>query len=148
MSAISSVSSTTTAALAPVTNQDDFGQLLQDFNSVGSALQSGDVSAAQSALSTFQQNLPNTPPFGNNSQANTDYLSLVRSLDSGNLSDAQKAYASLQNDLKSTQTHEGHNHHHHNFSATSSPTSINIATTLPAAETAGGDDGGVLNTTA
>jgi hypothetical protein len=120
MSSISSV----TSAYSPyqTTNQNSFAQIIQDFKSIGGALKSGNVSAAQTALSAFQQDLQSnsqtssTQPFGNNTQANTDYQSLVSGLQSGNLSSAQKAFASLQTDLQTAQTstksaHRGHHHH-------------------------------------
>ena len=108
MSAISSV--TSTGNPYQTTTQNGYAQIVQDFNDIGSALQSGDVSAAQTALSAFQQDLPGnsqataSQPFGQNSQANTDYQSLASALQSGNLSSAQKAFANLQKDLQSAQT--------------------------------------------
>ena len=143
MSSISSVSSATTP-YNQTTNQGGFGQLVQNFNAIGSALQSGDLSTAQSALTTFQQSLQGgsqttaSQPFGKNSQANTDYQSLTSSLQSGDLAGAQKAFASLQNDLKPTQSthaaHKGH-HHHHGSSATAA---------APAATTSGSTTGSVV----
>jgi ribosomal protein S20 len=140
MSNISSLSATTSTD--PTANQIPMSQLVQSFKAVSSALQSGDLSSAQSAFSTFQQALQgnssaaSAQPFGKNSQANTDYQSLTSSLQSGNLASAQKAFTSLKNDLQSTSAggttqsaHKGHHHHHHAASATSSSPS---ATTTPA----------------
>jgi hypothetical protein len=140
MSSISSVNSATTPI--PTTNQNGFAQIAKSFQAIGSALQSGDVATAQTALTNFQQALQGmsqansqaatNQPFGKNSQANTDYQNLTSALKSGDLSTAQKAYASLQNDLKSAQstksTHRGH-HRHHTASATSSTTSPATTTT-------------------
>jgi hypothetical protein len=103
MSSISSV----TSAINPylTTNQNGLGQSFKDVKAIGSALQSGYVSTAQSALAKFQQGLQGNPqtsanqPFGKNSQANTDYQSLTSALQSGDLSGAQKALSSLQTDL-------------------------------------------------
>jgi len=137
MSAISSV--TSTGNPYQTTTQNGYAQIVQDFNDIGSALQSGDVSAAQTALSAFQQNLPGnsqataSQPFGQNSQANTDYQSLASALQSGNLSSAQKAYANLQKDLQSAQTSTktGHRGHHRHGSGGGSATSlINSLTTI------------------
>lgn len=119
MSTISGVPSTTNAY--QTTDQNGIAQTVQDFNSIGSALSAGNVSAAQTALSTFQQDLQSnsqtsaSQPFGDNSQANSDYQNLVSSLQSGNLSSAQKAFASLQTDLQATQTapKKGHGGHHY-----------------------------------
>jgi len=97
------------------------GQISQDFQAIGSALQSGNLSTAQTALSTFQQALQAaaaqnsvSQPFGKNTQANSDYQSLSSALQSGDLTSAQKAFASLQTDLKPTQTSSLaiHGHHH------------------------------------
>jgi hypothetical protein len=142
MSSISSVS--------PVTNpyqtnyQAGYGQMVQNFDAVGSALQSGDLATAQSALTTFQQALPGSSstsasqPFGKNSQANTDYQSLTSSLQSGNLAGAQKAFTSLQKDLKPAQTaqaaHKGH-HHHHSSSATDATTAATTASSTASSTT-------------
>jgi hypothetical protein len=104
MSSISSVSSTIDPYQA--TNQSAFVQFVNDFNAIGNALQSGNLSSAQSALAAFQQDLPGSSqspskqPFGNNSQANTDYQGLTSALQSGDLSGAQKAFTNLQNDLE------------------------------------------------
>jgi hypothetical protein len=104
MSSISGLSSTTDPYQA--TNLNAFVQFVNDFNAIGNALQSGNLSSAQGALATFQQDLPgnsqttSNQPFGNNTQANADYQSLTSALQSGDLSGAQKAFASLQNDLE------------------------------------------------
>jgi hypothetical protein len=148
MSSISSVSSVTNPYQA--TNQGGPDAISQNFQALGSALQSGDISSAQSALSTFQQALQGasqttaSQPFGKNAQATTDYESLTSSLKSGNLTGAQKAFTSLQSDLKTTQStltaaktvHKGHHHHHVAAApasttavATSAATSTNGATT-------------------
>jgi len=145
MSSISSVSSTTN--LYQPTNQNGFGQFVQDFQAIGSALQSGDLSTAQSALATFQQDLQGNSqtssiqPFGKNSQANSDYQNLVSALQSGNLSNAQQAFASLQTDLKSA--HKGHHHHHSSNTASSSTTASN-----PTASFLTDNDSSGLNVTA
>jgi hypothetical protein len=131
MSTISSVSSAT--GLYQPANQGSFSQSVQDFQAIGSALQSGDLTSAQSALAAFQQDLPassqtsSNQPFGANSKANSDYQSLVSALQSGNLSNAQQSFASLQTDLKATS--KSHHHHHHSSSTTSSTTAASSTTT-------------------
>jgi hypothetical protein len=148
MSSISSVSSATSPY--QTTNQTGPSQLIQDFNAVGSALQSGDLSSAQSALATLQQNLPTTSqtsatqPFGNNGQANTDYQSLTTALQTGNLSGAQKAYASLQKDLQGAG--KTHRHHHHHSSGSSDGTTT--ATTSQATSGSSAAANALLDVTA
>jgi hypothetical protein len=142
MSAISSLSPGTNSYAT--SSQNDVAQFIQDFNAVGSALQSGSVSDAQSALATLQQNLPGnstasaSQPFGRNSAANTDYQNLTSALQSSNLSGAQQAFASLQKDLQGTgKTGKGHGHHHHHHGSGSAPatSSTSTATTTPATST-------------
>ena len=55
MSSIASVSSATN--LYQTTAPTSSGQYIKDFQALGTALQSGDLASAQSALSTFQQQL-------------------------------------------------------------------------------------------
>ena len=150
MSSISSVSSTTSAY--QTTNQSSSGQFGQDLSAVTSALQSGDLSTAQSAMATLQQNLQDssqtsaTQPFGKNTQANTDFQNLTSALKSGNLSAAQQASTSLTNDLKTS--HKGH--HHHGASATAATpatTAATSATTSTGGSSIVGEDGS-LNVTA
>jgi hypothetical protein len=135
MSSISSLSSVTSPF--QTASQSGSDQFIKDFKALGSALDSGNLSAAQTALATFQQDLqgdsPNSAtqsssnqPFGKNSAANKDYQTLVSALQSGDTSGAQKAFASLQADLKGTQGVQGvkghHHHHHHHSSATEDST--------------------------
>lgn len=143
MSSISSVSSTTNPYQP--TAQNSMSQVLQDFNAVGSALQSGNVSTAQSALAAFQQDLQSNSqtsanqPFGKNTQANTNYQSLTTALQSGDLSAAQKAFASIQTDLKAS--HKGH--HHHGSGATSATASTSNPPANSAVNSEGDNDGGL-----
>jgi hypothetical protein len=149
MNSISAISSATNPY--ETTNQNGFGQTLQDFKAIGSALQSGDVTTAQNALTTFQQDLQgnsqtsSSQPFGKNSQANTDYQNLTSALQSGDLSGAQKAFTSLQSDLKAV--HKGH-HHHHGASTTPPATTTSSAATSSTVDSDGDNDGSNLNVTA
>jgi len=124
MSNISSVSPSNSNY--PVTNQNSYDQSFQDLKAIGTALQSGDLTGAQSALTGFQQSLSGnsqasaSSPFGKNTQANKDYQALSSALQSGDQAGAQKAYASLQSDLKAAR--KGHHHHH---AASTSPAATN-----------------------
>ena len=131
-----SISSVASATSPQAANQNQVNQLAKSFNAIGSALQSGDVSNAQSALTTFQQALQSSSqttdqqPFGKNTMANMDYQSLTSDLQSGDLAGAQKAFTSLQNDLASPSTQSvqsaylGHHHHHATATATNSPATL------------------------
>jgi hypothetical protein len=147
MSDLSSVSSTSDPYRS--TSQTDFGQTIQDFNALGSALQSGSLSTAQSALSSFQNDLQSnsqtstSKPFGSNSKANADYQSLASALQTGNVSAAQQAFTNLQTDLKSAHK----THHHRGSSADSSAAAALIANTTASPATDNSGDGS-LNVTA
>ena len=142
MNTISSVSSSTH------TYQSSTNQFGQDFQAIGSALQSGNLASAQGALNTFQQFLQAnsttsaSQPFGKNGQANSDYQNLVTALQSGNLTSAQQAYSSLQTDLKAAG--KGH-HHHHGAGPVSQNTAAGIFGTTPASNS---NNSTGLNTTA
>jgi hypothetical protein len=165
MSSIASVPSTTNPF--QMVNQNSVNQFVTDFNAIGSALQSGDISSAQSALATFQQDLPANSstsanqPFGSNSKANADYQSLVGALKNGDATGAQKAFTNLQTDLKTA--HKGHHHHHGSGvttdttppGATTSSSAVKppknptgTTTTNPVVDSDGDNDGSGLNVTA
>lgn len=161
MSNISNVASTTNTY--PTANQSSgVSQLIQNFKAIGTALESGDLSTAQTALSSFQKALQgvsqgnsqtsSSQPFGKNSQANSDYQNLTNALQSGDLASAQKAYASLQTDLKSSQStqaaHKGHRHHHASAPTSTSTTSSASGATVGAANSSSDNEDSLLNVTA
>jgi len=140
MSTISSVNSTTDPS--PAANQNGFAQIAKNFQAIGSALEAGNLSSAQTALAAFQKSLPGgspsnsqtatDQPFGKNSQANAAYQNLTSALQSGNLSTAQQAFSSLQNDLKSaaaSSTQSAHKGHHHHRSSSATDSTAAAATT-------------------
>ena len=112
MSSISGISSN--LSQYQVNGQNSFKQWQQDFDDLGSALQSGDLSKAQTAYSALVQNTPSNSQAQNSQQSGTssigaDFTALGQALQSGNVSDAQTAYAKVQQDLQSA---HGHHHHH------------------------------------
>jgi hypothetical protein len=146
------------SSVSPTANPDDAasqnppGQFVNDFNAIGTAMQSGSLSTAKSALSTFQQDLPSSihPPFGDNSQANADYQRMVNDLQSGDLSGAQKALASLKNDIQefgAAKTHIAHPHQS-SIRTTSSATSANSTAATSVVASDSENDGSILNATA
>ena len=108
-------------------------QTANNLTNLGSALQAGNLSDAQTALIAVQSGLtdegasdvnpaPTTTvttdsgsddsntdspsgPFTNNQQANADYQSMVLNLGQGKIAAAAKDYAQLQTDLKLHQQH-------------------------------------------
>jgi hypothetical protein len=84
-----------------------FRQIKQDFNQVASALQSGNLSDAQSAYASIQQLLSarqnssnsNTGSTGSNT-FQTDFATLGQALQSGDLTQAQSAFSQLKSDFQ------------------------------------------------
>lgn len=116
---ISNVSSTSVSWQNNIRNP--WQQRRQDFKSLASALQSGDLNSAQAAFAAWQKDLPGntstsnssdpTSPFGQNSQANADFKSLSDALKSGDVTGAQKAFTTLKTDLRgASQAHRAHHH--------------------------------------
>ncbi len=87
------------AGASPQTNP--FAETRQAFSQLSSALQSGNLSAAQSAYNTLSSS-----PLAQNGPFASAIQQIGQDLQSGNLSDAQSALSSLQQ----LQTHR---HHHH-----------------------------------
>jgi len=92
-------------------------QPLQDFKSLSSALQSGDLSSAQAAMTTLQTDLQGAQGNSKTSQlldpttaAGKDFQTLQNALQSGDLKGAQDAFTALKQDVR--KTHSGHHHHH------------------------------------
>jgi outer membrane protein assembly factor BamD (BamD/ComL family) len=102
----------------------------QSFSTLVSALQSGDLSAAQSAYASFTQTAGQGDPNSPFAQAINQ---IGQDLQSGNIGAAQQTLSSLQ------QAHSAHRHHHHHGGGTppqassstpDDPTSLSAALTL------------------
>lgn len=110
------------------------------FTQLTNALQSGDMTAAQSAYNT----LASSPMAQGNGPSAQALQQIGKDLQSNDLSDAQNTLAQLQ---QQQQAHRGHHHHHHHGgipapAGTSDPSGGNGAN----ASGAGGDDNsGVTN---
>ena len=127
---ISAISSTSINPLYANQNaaRQSFGQLV-------SALQSGNLSAAQSAYASFTQSA------GNQIDPNSPFAQAInqigQDLQSGNIDAAQQTLKSLQ------QNHSAHRHHHHHggsapqasSSAPSDPTTLSAALTPSSSNT-------------
>jgi hypothetical protein len=96
-------------------------QFKQSFQSLGSALQSGDLSSAQQAFASLQQLQPsNSSSTSNldNGPLSNDWNTLSQALQSGDTKAAQAAFTQLQSDI---QTHRKGHHHHHQPAAANAP---------------------------
>jgi|WetSurMetagenome_2_1015567.scaffolds.fasta_scaffold60023_1 hypothetical protein len=92
------ISSVSNLSYQPAGASESFGKMKELFNKLGSALESGDLSAAQDAMTELQKNAPSQA--GNDSnpmKAKMDKLS--QALESGDITAAQDAYADIKNTL-------------------------------------------------
>jgi outer membrane protein assembly factor BamD (BamD/ComL family) len=90
-------------------------QFQQEFQQLGQDLQSGNLSAAQTDFTTFQQSGPqisSTSSNQNTSPIAQDFKQLSQDIQSGDISAAQQDYAKIQQDFQS-QSSGKHGHHHH-----------------------------------
>ena len=120
----------------------------QEFQQLGSDLQSGNLTAAQADFVTLQQDLPQTSnsssqtssPTSNSTSNSTSnpieqaFSQLSQDLQAGNLTAAQQDYQTIQQDFQNQATHWsqsaqgtqgawGHRHHHEGASESSSKSS-------------------------
>jgi ribosomal protein S20 len=126
---MSSVSAVGSSVYYPLNEQNGIGN---DFQTLAKALNSGDLSSAQSAFSALQTDLQK---IGGNQQASqssstlqNDIQTLGDALKAGDLSGAQKAFATLQQDAQN-QVQQGHHHHHHHHHQVSTDQSTTGTTT-------------------
>jgi hypothetical protein len=125
ITAISSTPSITT--LDPTTGTSSslpstLQAIANNFNALGAALQSGDLSGAQQAFTSLLQSAPTTAASSTASQssassgssasssAGADLVSLGQALQSGNLAGAQQAFANLQQAMQAAAPAGGHHH--------------------------------------
>jgi hypothetical protein len=153
---VSCVSSSTNTYQPNV--QSNFKQRQQDFQNLASALQSGDLTGAQTAFAALQkfqqgrQTLSGQQGSTATNPISTDFTALGTALQSGDISGAQSAFATLQKDVQSLQQGQGGQrvagHHHHRHHAESTPE----VTASPAAASASGGasavPGATINVTA
>jgi outer membrane protein assembly factor BamD (BamD/ComL family) len=88
----------------------------KEFQQLGQALQSGNLSAAQADFATLQQNSPSASATASASTSNPAALAfnqLGKDLQSGNLSAAQQDFSNIQQNVQSQGTQAHHHHHHH-----------------------------------
>lgn len=99
-------------------------QARQDFQQLGSDLQSGNLSAAQSDFASLQQlqaqSTTSTTPTSTSSASSTvaqEFQQLAKDLQSGNLTAAQQDYANIQQQPSAIASRSSHHHHHHSRSS-------------------------------
>src|SRR5271157_2454117 len=134
---IPSVSSDPTVSQNYASNP--FQQIRKDFTALKTSLTSGDLTGAQQAFATLQQDMQSIGLAGSSQQAATttatqasspldaDLNALGTALKNGDTSGAQQAFATLQKDMQQMrqtqggqQTQRAHHHHHHHGGSTES----------------------------
>lgn len=108
--------------------QNQRAQMQQEFQQLGQDLQSGNLSAAQSDVSTLQQLTPQSNFTSSTQSSNPitqEFNQLSQDLKSGNLSAAQTDYSKLQQNLQSEGTQAHHSHHHHRGGGSSESSQVN-----------------------
>ena len=103
---ISALSFNLITDLSQQQRQNPFQQMRQDFSQLASALQSGDLSTAQSAYSNLEQLLQarQSGPTSNTGSTpattiQNDFASVGQALQSGSIDQAQTAFSQMQKDL-------------------------------------------------
>lgn len=77
-------------------------QFKKNFDDLGSALQSGNVTDAKKALTQLQQNAPPQGKDSNNPMS-SDLQTLSKAIENGDLSTAQQTYAKIQSNISKAQ---------------------------------------------
>jgi hypothetical protein len=100
----------------PTNLQNNLQSFQQEFQQLGSDLQSGNLSGAQTELSSLQQLAPGLTSTSNPSNPIAQsFNQLAQQLQSGNVSGAEQDYSSLQQDFQKLGS-EFHHHHEPNGS--------------------------------
>jgi hypothetical protein len=131
-----------------------YRQTRTDFQSLSQALQSGNLSAAQSAYAALQQDQQNGPQPPAGSPLANDFNALGQALQSGDLTGAQQAFASLKSDFQSLRQASGGHHGGHKgggggddaTNALDSSSSSNASTTVVSETTTTNADGTITVT--
>jgi hypothetical protein len=131
---IAAISSNTYANYAQQSIQSQFKQFQQEFQQLGSDLQSGNVKAAQQDLSALQQLSPqgkSTSSAQSNNPVAQEFTQLSQALQSGNIASAQQNFANVQQAFQnqtsqtsgSNQAGDTHHAHHHHRGGSESSSS-------------------------
>lgn len=89
------ISSATGGALSALQGNDRFAKIKQSFNNLGSALESGNLSDAKTALAELQKNAPKQAG-GSSNPMSQKMEALSKAIDSGDVKAAQDAYADIK----------------------------------------------------
>ncbi|HTO58744.1 MAG TPA: hypothetical protein VMJ74_13165 [Pseudomonadales bacterium] len=150
---VSGISSS--AAYQPNATQTHFGQARQDFKDLASALQSGDLSGAQTAFAAWQQVMQSgqagtqqnaSQNGGKQNQFAQDMAAVGKALQSGDVAGAKQAFAQLQQDMQSAgRMHHRHHSHGSGNSASGADSGVEalLGSSAPSTDTTGDTVGSV-----
>ena len=96
---MSDLSISASSGSMPQINQSQMAQMKSQFEQLGKALDSGDLTAAKKAFSAIQQNAPQGASQGDQgpmAKMKSQFDQLGQALDSGDLAAAKKAYSAIQ----------------------------------------------------
>jgi len=113
--------------------QSRFQQFQQDFQQLGQALRSGNLSAAQSDFAKLQQLNPQPASSAQTSSNNPvaqGFNTLAQDLQNGNLTAAQQQFATIQQDFQNQSAQGAHEHHHHHGSGDWNQNDANSTTSV------------------
>ena len=97
------ISSVTSGALSSLQGNDRFAKIKQSFNNLGSALESGNLSDAKTALAELQKNAPKQASDSSNPMSQK-MEALNKAIDSGDVKAAQDAYADIKQTMSQRPT--------------------------------------------
>ena len=100
--------------------QSRMQRMKSEFQQLGSDLQSGNLTAAQSDFAALQKMQPQPPVSAsgqNGSTISQDFTQLAADLKAGNTTAAQQDFTKLQQDFQSQASQTHHHHHHHGGSS-------------------------------
>lgn len=100
---MSAVSSTSSSAVAYATQLASAASLRNSLNAIGTAVQNGNMTTADSLITTFIQDNPQYASTSSSSSStdpiNQDFQTLASAVSGGQVSAAQSAWASVKSDL-------------------------------------------------
>ena len=137
------------AVYQPNAAQTHFSQARQDFKDLASALQSGDLSGAQTAFAAWQQVMQGgqagtqqnaSQNGGKQNQFAQDMAAVGKALQAGDLAGAKQAFAQLQQDMQAAG--RGHHRHHAAPATDNSATNVLLGSSGAGATDSDGDADG------
>jgi soluble cytochrome b562 len=144
---ISGVSSCSSNDPAMQQMDSRFSKIRQAFDNLGNALQSGNLSDAQSAFGALSQlradgsqGTSGAQGANSNNPVANDMAAVGQALQSGDLAAARSAFAKVQQDARSA--HHGHHHHRRREESIGNATAIEAGPSTGTGTDAGTSNGG------